>query len=375
MLKRLFSFVILFLIIFTCQAQSPSKIWGNWKKGYSPLEVGNKLSLRFLQSPHTNYGRAEPPKFVTYPEVCTWFGALKFSRAGRIPRLTAELEKRYVKLVEEESALLPVPNHVDYTVFGALPLQLYLQTGKKSYLNFGREYADKQWDKPEGQVIPKEGLAFAEKGYSWQTRLWIDDMFMINAVQVQAFRATENKKYIDRAAREMVLYLDSLQKPNGLFYHAPDVPFYWARGNGWMAAGMTEILKSLPESNPNRKRILEGYQKMMGTLLRYQTEKGMWRQLIDDEDCWTESSGTAMFAYAMVSGVKRGWLKDEKYAPAARKAWIALVDLVEENGDVRDVCEGTNKKNDRQFYLDRKRLTGDMHGQAPVLWTAAALLE
>ncbi len=47
---------------------------------------------------------------------------------------------------------------------------------------------------------------------------------------------------------------------------------------------------------------------------------------------------------------------------------------IEPNGDIRDVCEGTNKKNDRQFYLDRKRVTGDMHGQAPILWCATALL-
>ena len=72
--------------------------------------------------------------------------------------------------------------------------------------------------------------------------------------------------------------------------------------------------------------------------------------------------------------MKHGWLDESTYGPAARKAWIALTDYLEPNGDIRDVCEGTNKKNDRQFYLDRKRLTGDMHGQAPVLWSATALL-
>jgi rhamnogalacturonyl hydrolase YesR len=49
--------------------------------------------------------------------------------------------------------------------------------------------------------------------------MWIDDMFMITAYR-RAYRATNDKKYIERAAREMVVYLDSLQKPNGLFYHA-----------------------------------------------------------------------------------------------------------------------------------------------------------
>jgi rhamnogalacturonyl hydrolase YesR len=81
-----------------------------------------------------------------------------------------------------------------------------------------------------------------------------------------------------------------------------------------------------------------------------------------------------MFAFAMITGVKNGWLNEEEYAPIARKAWLALVSYIDENGDVKEVCQGTNKENSRQYYLNRKRITGDMHGQAPVLWSAFALL-
>ena len=42
-------------------------------------------------------------------------------------------------------------------------------------------------------------------------------MFMITAVQVQAFRATGQAKYLDRAAFDMSVYLEKLQRPNGLF--------------------------------------------------------------------------------------------------------------------------------------------------------------
>ena len=64
----------------------------------------------------------------------------------------------------------------------------------------------------------------------------------------------------------MVMYLDELQRPNGLFYHAPDVPYYWGRGNGWMAAGMAELLQCLPKKHKDRARIMEGYLKMMESL-------------------------------------------------------------------------------------------------------------
>ncbi len=66
----------------------------------------------------------------------------------------------------------------------------------------------------------------------------------------------------------MVAYLDKLQQPNGLFYHAPDVPFFWGRGDGWMAAGSAQLLSSLPADHPARARIMAGYQKMMAAPAR-----------------------------------------------------------------------------------------------------------
>ena len=101
--------------------------------------------------------------------------------------------------------------------------------------------------------------AWVERGLSWETRYWIDDMFMITSCRCR-LRATGDTKYLDRAALEMTAYLDKLQQPNGLFYHSPDAPFFWGRGNGWVAAGMAELLRSLPANHPRRARIMAGYQ-------------------------------------------------------------------------------------------------------------------
>ena len=38
------------------------------------------------------------------------------------------------------------------------------------------------------------------------------------------------------------------------------------------------------------------------------------------------------------------------------------------------VAAGTGKRNDLQHYLNRPRVAGDTHGQAPMLWSANALL-
>jgi len=347
---------------------------GPWPPGCSPREIGELVAGRFLQRSLAFSGRSEPATHITYPETCTWYGALRFARLTGDTALQASLIRRFEPLFHEREDLVPVPDHVDLTVFAAVPLEIYIQTSDPRCLELGKDMADRQWGAPSGANANEESLNYFKMGLTWQTRLWIDDMFMITAVQAQAYRATGDRRYIDRAAKEMVVYLDSLQKSNGLFYHAPDVPFFWGRGNGWVAAGLSELLRSLPDNNPDRIRIMEGYRAMVASLVKHQDVGGMWHQLIDQPESWPETSCSAMFTFAIISGVKNGWLDQEMYAPAARRGWLAVIKYINEEGDVREVCEGTGKKNDRQYYLDRKRNVGDLHGQAPLLWCAAALL-
>ncbi len=338
-------------------------------KGYTPQEIGKRLAYHFVDGKHMLHAG----KWISYPETFNWNGALKFAAMTKDKKLLKLLQDKFEPLFTTEKALLPIMNHVDLNMFGSLPLGLYQITKEKRYLDLGIPYADTQWEAPES--ANPEQKAWAEKGYSWQTRLWIDDMYMITIIQTQAYKVTRDRKYIDRAAKEMMLYLDELQRPNGLFYHAPDVPFYWGRGNGWMAAGMAELLQCLPKNSKDRPRILKGYRAMMESLKNYQTSKGLWNQLIDESDCWAETSGSAMFTFALITGVKNGWLDAKEYAPVVRKAWMALVSYINDRDEVTEVCVGTNKKNDKQYYYDRPRHAGDYHGQAPYLWCAVALLE
>ena len=96
----------------------------------------------------------------------------------------------------------------------------------------------------------------------------------------------------------------------------------------WVAAGMALVLDRLPGDSEFRARILEGYRNMMSALLKYQRPDGLWCQIVDKPDepqNWGETSCTAMFTYAFVTGVARGWLAADAYGPAARKAYLALI--------------------------------------------------
>jgi|GEM_PF-644003 len=367
-------------------------------EGTDPGTISRRITDQFLSSRPENY---KPKGYfgnegygwnrsVQYSVVSLWANAIECARlAGDKAR-----EEKLVRLFDDFLPGQPLnrccsrPYHVDDSIFGALPYEIYLGNGDKRCLEMGNFYADTQWTPPcEGTLkerhMPSKEVqeAFWAKGYTPQTRLWIDDMYMITVLQSQAFRATGDRKYIDRAAREMCLYLDELQLKSGpaagLFYHAPDVPYVWGRGDGWMAAGMALVLDRLPADSEFRARILEGYRQMMSALLKYQRPDGLWCQVVDKPDepqNWGETSCTAMFTYAFVTGVERGWLAADTYGPAARKAYLALCSRLDVYGNLSDVCVGTGKKNDLQYYYDRTRVNGDPHGQAPMLWIASVLL-
>lgn len=370
------SLLLLVLMLGACTNDNKGTL-ENLPANADPLVIGNLLADRFLVQPHSQYGsplRAhEPRKQITYPDVCTWLGGLWFAKVTNDKELVQRLEDRFTPLFDQEKHLQPKPNHVDNNVFGALALELYMQTGNEKYRNLGMMYADTQWELPENASEVEK--TWSNKGYSWQTRVWLDDMFMITTIQAQAYRVSGNPEYIHRAAEEMLVYMDSIQLDNGLFYHSPKAPFCWGRGNGWMAVGFTELLRILPENHPRRQVIMEGYLKMMKELKTHQSKNGMWRQLVNDETMWEETSSTAMFTYSMITGVKNGWLDEEEFGLTARNAWLALVQYINEKGDVRSVCEGTNIGDNREHYKNRKALSGDLHGQAPVLWCAYALLK
>ncbi len=199
--------------------------FSNWPAGVAPQEVGKRVAEHFVTSPHQYL--AQPTSTIHYSEVATWYGALTFAKLTHDDALRAELIKRFEPLMPggAEEIRIPKAHHVDASIFGIVPMEIGMQMKDAKYVAYGQGFADRQWENPQAD------------GLSAETRFWIDDMYMLTILQLEAYRATGDKKYLDRDATEMVAYLDKLQQPNGLFFHAPDVQFYWGRGDGWVAAG------------------------------------------------------------------------------------------------------------------------------------------
>jgi rhamnogalacturonyl hydrolase YesR len=331
-----------------------------WPPGSSPHHISGLVIEDLLSREEFMMYRTEQVRAVHYAEVCTAFGAARLAGWLKDEEILARLSERYLRVIDE--GIENTANHVDANVYGILPLELYLHTGNKRFLEQGMALADGQWEDP----LPD--------GLTHQTRYWIDDVWMIGSLQVQAYRITGDTTYLNRAAAETTAYLQKLQQPNGLFYHGPDAPFFWGRGNGWVAAGLAEVISELPPAHPMYATVKEGYVTMMNALLAHQSESGMWRQLIDVESAWEETSCTAMFGYAIALGVQEGILDRQSFETSYAKAWMALTEKVSADGKVEGVCVGTGQSRQMEYYLERPTVKGDFHGQAPILWLAYRLM-
>src|SRR5881394_4252419 len=176
------------LLAQTC-VMAQSAYFSKWPAGSSPQEVGKRVAENFAaRKLEVEEGKR---KFVIYPEACAWYGSLTVAQLTKDQDLQKRLIAKFDPLLGERAKWISPDAHVDMRVFGIIPLEIYQQTKEQKYLDLGRGLADKQWDKTTPDGITAEA------------RYWIDDMYMITAVQVQAFRATQDQKYIDRAALTM----------------------------------------------------------------------------------------------------------------------------------------------------------------------------
>ncbi len=356
----------------------------DWPANRSPSEIGLKLATLFdSQAVDTT---------KHYKTACTWYGALSVTGLLKDPVLIKTLCSKFDQLKSDFVSSTTQKNHVDNSVFGIVPLEIYLQNGDTAVRDLGLAVADHQ-----------------VTNIASQKRMAIDDMFMITGLQVQAYRAApegtqaekdKKQKYLNLAADTMVEYL-KMQDKDGCFFQKEGANAKWGRGNGWFASGMTEMMRALPSSHKHYQTIRTAYEKMMKGLLDYQiksgTGAGIWYQVIESDDPrnWPETSGSAMFAYAMITGVKLCILDAATYGPAARAAWDTLTSstYLGADGKLKEISDwcywiSTSASGSgldyyitiRKSALDGsaqdggKRVIGDGHGQAPMLWSAAALL-
>jgi rhamnogalacturonyl hydrolase YesR len=313
----------------------------------APLDVARVLAERYPAAP-----------IMSYIPALSWSGAMRLAALAKEDRWL-EKPRRDMRpflagttpAIAEPYLLTSLAGHLAFADAGRLD-------GNAEAAALAQKAADFILPQASGELI-----RFA--------RDWTDDMFMASSVLARVGARTRDARYGAAAGRLLIAYAGKLQRPDGLFIHAADGPHAWGRGNGFALLGLTDALTYLPESWPDRARVLEIYRTHVGALLKHQSDDGSWRQVVDEPSSYRELTVTAMTVAAMARGAGAGWIDGATYRPAIDRGWRAVVARVNDDGTVRDVCAGTGAGPTKDYYLNRPVVNGaDDRGGAMALVAA-----
>lgn len=177
-------------------------------------------------------------------------------------------------------------------------------------------------------------MSTPQNDYWW----WADGLYMVMPVMTKLNKITGNPKYLDKLY-DYVLVSDSimLDEETGLYFRdgkyvypkhksANGVKDFWARGDGWVLAGLAKVLADLPADYKHRDFFEKKYVKLADAVVASQQPEGYWtRSMLDPEHApGPETSGTAFFTYGLLWGINNGYLNDPKYLASAQKGWNYL---------------------------------------------------
>ena len=212
---------------------------------------------------------------------------------------------------------------------------------------------------------------------------WADALYMVMPVMTKMYKLTGEVKYLDKLT-ENFLWSDSLMfdKEEQLYYRdakyiypkvktaCNDGKSFWARGDGWVLAGLAKVLADMPQDYKNRDIFVQRFRELAEGVARVQRPGGYWSRsmLCEDDAPGPETSGTAFFTYGMLWGVNNGYLDKATYAPVIEKAWKYLSETaLQPDGSIGFVQPIGEKPDPTK--------TVDAHSQAPFgtgAWLLAA---
>jgi len=167
---------------------------------------------------------------------------------------------------------------------------------------------------------------------------WCDALYMAMPVMTRLYKIDKNITYL-RKLYEYVRYTDFVMfdTTENLYYRDFKYIYpkykspngkkeFWSRGNGWVLAGLARVLSDLPSNFEHYDFFRKKFVDMANSVIKYQQREGYWTQNIADPDevPGFETSGTALFTYALAWGVNNKILNKRTFKPIIQKAWKYL---------------------------------------------------
>ncbi len=177
-------------------------------------------------------------------------------------------------------------------------------------------------------------MSTPKNDYWW----WADGLYMVMPVMTKLYKLTGNQQYLDKLY-EYICYSDEIMydQETGIYYRDAKYVYpkhksangkkdFWARGDGWVLAGLAKVLKDLPADYKHRQFFVDKYTRLAKAIADIQQPEGYWtRSMMDPEHApGPETSGTAFFTYGFLWGINNGYLDEAVYLPVVQKSWAYL---------------------------------------------------
>lgn len=309
-----------------------------------------------------------------------WPCGVAYQGICEVYRVTGKQE--YLDLLKarvDEYIELGLPNWtVNTCAMGHAMLTLYEVTGDEKYKNVALSKLD---------YLQNHALRFGESVLQhtvsdkndFPEQCWADTLFMAAYFMLRAGVMFGDAKLVDDALNQYYWHIQFLQdEKSALWYHGYShvsktnlTGFHWGRANAWAAYTMSQVGRTLPECYlyPKYLEIAGALSEQLAALKLLQTENGLWRTILNDEESYEEVSASAGIAAAMVI---KGNPLHLKYI---NKSVEGILANITPEGRVSNVSAGTAVMRDREGYMNIPRKWTQGWGQGLALSFLAAVLE
>ncbi|KAK8000711.1 hypothetical protein PG990_013311 [Apiospora arundinis] len=222
-----------------------------------------------------------------------------------------------------------------------------------------------------------------------EQQLWDDTLMMTVLPLAKIGLLLGRPHYVDEAKRQFLLHIQYLfDARTGLFYHGWKferehggghnfADARWARGNSWLTIVLPEFLELIgfADNDPIRAHLIDTLRAQCEGLAPLQAESGLWRTVLDkpeSDGSYPEASATAGFAFGLLKGQRKRYLGKE-HEEVAVKAIKAVLDNIDERGELRNTSFGTGMGHDLQHYYNIP-ITSMPYGQAMAIMALVEFL-
>lgn len=217
----------------------------------------------------------------------------------------------------------------DHVLFG--DWQIAFQTYIDIYTLEGQKDPDKI---KRAREVMEYQMSTSANDYWW----WVDGLYMVMPVMTKLYNVTGNELYLKKL-NEYLSYSNSIMYDEESQLYFRDAKYvypkhksangkkdFWARGNGWVFAGLAKVIQDLPKEAIYREEYISRFKALAKSLKEEQQPEGYWtRSILDPAHApGPETSGTAFFTYGYLWGINNGFLDKKTYLPVVEKSWKYL---------------------------------------------------